>query len=209
MERTAENVREIILSALPMVQKTSIHGGAEVNPVQKTEKNFLEAHLAEAASLLEEARKIGDPVGSVQFASLVEEIQEKLKAVSEHGGKKSGTPFDLMCPGQQKEEPAKNFDAGKLRYDLIPPDALRELARVYTVGAQKYGERNWEKGMSWSRAFGSKMRHSWDWFMGVEADPEDGLHPLAHGAFRDLQLLSYSLRKIGIDDRPKGTGSHE
>uniref|UniRef100_UPI001E4FF338 dATP/dGTP diphosphohydrolase domain-containing protein n=1 Tax=Acetomicrobium sp. S15 = DSM 107314 TaxID=2529858 RepID=UPI001E4FF338 len=39
-----------------------------------------------------------------------------------------------------------------LRYDLIPSDALRELAKVYTVGAEKYGERNWEKGMSWGRA---------------------------------------------------------
>lgn len=114
-----------------------------------------------------------------------------------------------MLVNQQKEEPANNFDAGKLRYDLIPPDALRELARVYTVGAQKYGDRNWEKGMSWGRAFGSLMRHLWDWFWGVEADDEDGLHPLAHGAFRVFQLLAYSLRGIGTDDRPKGAGPGE
>lgn len=30
-------------------------------------------------------------------------------------------------------------DGGKLRFDLIPPDALAELVRVYTVGAAKYG----------------------------------------------------------------------
>jgi hypothetical protein len=207
MEKPAENVREIIISALPVVRKTNIYGGVEVNSEQKPKRDFLEAHLAEAASLLEEAQQIGDPVGSVQFASLVDEIQEKLQTISEYGGKKSLS--SSLCQGQQKEEPARNFDAGKLRYDLIPPDALRELARVYTVGAQKYGDRNWEKGMSWGRAFGSLMRHLWDWFWGVEADEEDGLHPLAHGAFRVFQLLAYSLRKIGIDDRPKGAGSHE
>ncbi len=209
MKTPAETARDIILSALPVIRKTNSHGGAEVNPVHKTEMNFLEAHLAEAADLLEEARKLGDPVGSVQFASIVDEIQEKLKAISEYGGNKSNTPLDSVYPSQQKEEPARNFDAGKLRYDLIPPDALRELARVYTVGAQKYGDRNWEKGMSWGRAFGSLMRHLWDWFWGVEADDEDGLHPLAHGAFRVFQLLAYSLRGIGTDDRPKGAGPGE
>lgn len=35
----------------------------------------------------------------------------------------------------------------KPRYDLIPPDALRRLAQRYTLGAEKYGEFNWQKGM--------------------------------------------------------------
>ena len=39
-------------------------------------------------------------------------------------------------------------DGGKLRYDLIPPRALEALAYVYTIGAAKYSDRNWEKGIS-------------------------------------------------------------
>ena len=32
------------------------------------------------------------------------------------------------------------------RYDLIPAIPLDELARVYGRGAEKYLERNWERG---------------------------------------------------------------
>jgi hypothetical protein len=71
---------------------------------------------------------------------------------------------------QQRNEPADNYDAGKLRYDLLPPDALEELVRVYTVGAEKYAERNWEKGMAWCRAFGSLMRHAWAWMLTAKAE---------------------------------------
>jgi hypothetical protein len=34
-----------------------------------------------------------------------------------------------------------------LRYDLIPPCALRELAEVYAEGAVAHGDNNWKKGM--------------------------------------------------------------
>ncbi|MCL5239266.1 MAG: DUF5664 domain-containing protein [Candidatus Marsarchaeota archaeon] len=48
---------------------------------------------------------------------------------------------------------------GKGRYDLIPNTALRRLAIIYEKGAQKYGERNWEKGMPVSRFLDSALRH--------------------------------------------------
>lgn len=143
-----------------------------------------------------------DPFDGVTYATK----EEAKRDIVKHGGVDAWIEKNMKArstPTQQKDEPAKNFDAGKLRYDLIPPDALRELAKVYTVGAEKYGERNWEKGMSWGRAFGSLLRHVWDWFGGIEADHEDGLHPLAHAAFRVFQLLAYSMRKVGNDDRPK------
>lgn len=106
---------------------------------------------------------------------------------------------------QQKDEPAHNYDSGKLRYDLLPPDGLEELAKVYTDGPIKYAERNWEKGMSWSRAFGSLLRHAWAWMSGEDIDPESGHHHMAHAAFRCLQLVAYSKRGVGEDDRPRLT----
>lgn len=36
-------------------------------------------------------------------------------------------------------------DEGKLRYDLIPLAAEREVARVLTHGAEKYGPDNWRE----------------------------------------------------------------
>ena len=48
---------------------------------------------------------------------------------------------------------------GKGRYDLISPVFLRRLAIVLEKGAEKYEERNWEKGMPLSRCLDSAMRH--------------------------------------------------
>jgi hypothetical protein len=48
---------------------------------------------------------------------------------------------------------------GKGRFDLITPYALARLAGVYERGAEKYGNRNWEKGQPLSRYFDSAMRH--------------------------------------------------
>jgi hypothetical protein len=48
---------------------------------------------------------------------------------------------------------------GKGRFDLIPPYAIYRLARHYENGANKYGDRNWEKGQNLSRYLDSAKRH--------------------------------------------------
>jgi hypothetical protein len=101
----------------------------------------------------------------------------------------------------RKEEAALRYDSGKPRYDLIPGDALDDLAKLYDYGAQKYAERNWEKGMSWSRCFGSLMRHAWAFWRGEDIDPESGIHHMTHAAWNCIALVSYSKRKVGLDDR--------
>lgn len=95
------------------------------------------------------------------------------------------------------------FDQGKARYDLVPAHALDELVKVYTFGAKKYSDRNWEKGMSWTRCFAALMRHSWAWLRGETHDPESGLHHMAHAAFTCLALVEYARTKKGQDDRPR------
>lgn len=102
---------------------------------------------------------------------------------------------------QSKEEPALRYDAGKLRWDLLPFDAMEELVKVYTFGAQKYADRNWEKGMSYSRCLGSLFRHTVSWIRGEKTDKESGLHHLAHAAWNVIALLTYDIRKVGKDDR--------
>ena len=102
---------------------------------------------------------------------------------------------------QQRQEPALRYDAGKARYDLIPPDALHALAEVYTRGAAKYEARNWEKGMSWGRCFGSLMRHAWAFWWGESIDPETGCHHMAMASWNCFALFCYDTRGAGVDDR--------
>ena len=98
----------------------------------------------------------------------------------------------------------QKFDSNKLRYELLPPELLEEVARVLTFGAHKYSARNWELGMAWSRPFGALMRHMWAWWRGEEKDPETGYSHLAHAACCIAFLVSYEARNTGTDDRPKG-----
>ena len=102
------------------------------------------------------------------------------------------------------------YDTEKLRYDLIPPEILEELAKVLTYGANKYEEHNWEKGMKWSRVFGALMRHMWSWWKGENVDPETGYSHLSHALCNIVFLVTYEQRKMKqFDDRFVGPESTE
>ena len=96
-------------------------------------------------------------------------------------------------------------DAGKPRVDLIPADAMLELGKVYGAGIERgYQERNWERGMKWSKCLGPLMRHLFKWMMGKKYDdgPEGtGQLHIAMVAWNAIALLTYELRGIGVDDR--------
>ena len=99
---------------------------------------------------------------------------------------------------------ARKDDDGKARYSLIPADALREVAKIYTDGANKYGERNWEKGMKHCRVYDALQRHAQAWLEGQDHDQDsNGSHQLhmASVAWCALTLISYYLRSVGEDDR--------
>lgn len=103
--------------------------------------------------------------------------------------------------GLAKKEGVK-FDSGKLRMDLLPPDALEALARILTDGAVKYGEYNWSKGMKWSRPYAALLRHLMAFWSGQDTDPESGHPHLWHVLTNAVFLTSYQIREIGEDDRP-------
>ena len=94
-------------------------------------------------------------------------------------------------------------DQKKIRWDLVPYDAVNEIAKILTFGAAKYEARNWEKGMDWSRAFGAAQRHLTRWFHGQDKDKESGLTHLASAGCCIFFLLAWELRQVGNDDRPK------
>jgi len=86
--------------------------------------------------------------------------------------------------GQRREFPTgsvRDLRAGKGRYDLVPPSALRRLAIHYESGARKYGDRNWEKGQPLSSYVDSMLRHGQDYLEGDRS--EDHLAAVAWNAF--------------------------
>jgi hypothetical protein len=93
------------------------------------------------------------------------------------------------------------YDGGKLRFDLIPTEAFEEVVWNYTMGASKYADDNWRKGMSFRRLFGAMMRHAWAWFRGEQRDPKDTQHHLAAVVFYALNLIQLELERPEFDDR--------
>ena len=85
--------------------------------------------------------------------------------------------------------------------DLLPSKALNEVARVFSFGADKYGDHNWRAGLKWSRLAGATLRHVTAWISGETNDPESGLNHLAHAACNLLMLIEYDALDLGEDDR--------
>jgi len=88
------------------------------------------------------------------------------------------------------------------RFDLIPYDALWQVALVFGKGAEKYADRNWERGYEWSKSFAALHRHLALFWQGEDIDDESGLPHMAHVTWHSLVLLSFMLREAGVDNRP-------
>ena len=115
----------------------------------------------------------------------------------------------------------RNTMKGKGRYDLIPPEPLRRIAKVYERGAEGYGDRNWEKGIPFSRLFDSAVRHLQEWLTlktamrynkSLEEVPGP-LHPeedhLAQAAWNILALMHFETYRPDLDDLGKGVEGDE
>ena len=88
------------------------------------------------------------------------------------------------------------------RTDLIPPDALLQLAEHYGKGSGKYEDRNWEKGVNWSLNYSAALRHLFQFWGGEDRDTETGsLHVIA-AAWHCLALATFHKTHPELDDRP-------
>lgn len=152
------------------------------------------------------------PTLEARLAKLLEPViedvirAERAQMVAE----RADSDWDCYCsngrmdPRCNHEPSARKDDDYKLRYDLIPPECLDALAYVYTIGAQKYGDHNWLKGMKWGRVIAAAYRHLAAWRQGRTIDPEDAQHPLASVAWCMFTLMFYEQYKLGEDDRRVG-----
>lgn len=95
------------------------------------------------------------------------------------------------------------FNHGKLRYDLVEPHAHRDMVDVLTMGAEKYFDRNWENGLSWTSVIASMKRHLAAIELGEDYDKESGRLHAAHVACNAHFLNAFYYTFPQGDDRPK------
>jgi hypothetical protein len=97
-----------------------------------------------------------------------------------------------------RHEPGgKKYDEGKLRYDLLPVEALQEVTKVLTLGATKYGDRNWEEGIVYGRLYAAAQRHLVQFLLGEPFDVELGTHHVANAIVNLLMMLQFELEDRG------------
>lgn len=87
------------------------------------------------------------------------------------------------------------------RFDLIPVEALQEVARVYGFGAEKYAAHNWRRGYEWSKSYAAMMRHANEFWAGEDVDEETQCHHLASVIFHAMALIVFTEEQKEYDDR--------
>jgi len=97
----------------------------------------------------------------------------------------------------------------KTRWELIPLDCLEDVARVYTEGAKKYGDNNWQNlENGYERYKGALLRHLYAAETN-EFDEETGCRHLAQVVWNSLSLLWISKhgREIRLNSKKSGNNS--
>jgi hypothetical protein len=142
------------------------------------------------------------------------EIEEPLPKPEPKPKKQPKVETKVEVAERLKEElpQGTKHDQGKLPWHLLPTEATEGMLKVLQYGAtgkpnkdgtHGYGERNWEKGIVFSRLIGSIMRHIWAWWGGEDLDPESGLPHLDHAACNISFLQTFRKREMyRLDDRP-------
>lgn len=96
----------------------------------------------------------------------------RMDVIGQNGN--DGLHYELVQPGTK-------YDAGKPAFDLIPPLAEQELARVLAFGARKYSPENWRRVPDLRQRYtAAALRHINAMRRGELRDPESGLLHAAH-----------------------------
>ena len=88
--------------------------------------------------------------------------------------------------------------SGKGRFDLVTPFAMDRIAKWYELGAQKYADRNWEKGIPFSRYVDSASRHLNKFIKGMTDEDH-----LAAACWNLMAIMHHEeLEQNHLDDMP-------
>jgi hypothetical protein len=132
------------------------------------------------------------------MSNLASELDQELQNfIDNYCGALDMPPDDLPSRShiQRNNDAGSKFDAGKLRYDLLPARALREVVQVITDGAAKYGDWNWLRGIRYSRHIAAAKRHIAEFEVGKIVNHEDfDCHHIAHAIVCLFFILEYEYR---------------
>lgn len=109
--------------------------------------------------------------------------------------------------GAREEFPTgsrRDTQEGKGRYDLISTVFLKRLAKHCENGANKYGDRNWEKGQPLQRYLNSALRHISNFLEGDRS--EDHLAAAAWnlmGIIHTEEMISRNKLPKELNDLPE------
>lgn len=98
------------------------------------------------------------------------------------------------------------YNKDKARITLIPFEVIKALANHYTVGAKKYEDNNWRKGLKYSDTMDCAMRHIIAFQTGEDTDLETGSHHLDAAIWNLVALRFFEMypeRYKQFDDRWK------
>lgn len=90
------------------------------------------------------------------------------------------------------------------RFDLLPAQVMVEFAEHYGRGAEKYEDRNWEKGYDWSLSFAALNRHLWAFWNGEDIDPETGSKHIIAVMWHAAALAQFMNQNPEFDNRAQG-----
>lgn len=91
-------------------------------------------------------------------------------------------------------------DAGKIQYGLIPPECVKELAKVYMYGMEKYGKKDSWKQVEPERYKEALLRHVYEYLQGESINEEDGgVRVLAQIAWNAFTLLWMELHAETVE----------
>ena len=110
---------------------------------------------------------------------------------------------EAVPPALPDTNPKTVFGVRKTPLHLVPPPALAAEARVFALGARKYGAYNWRQhAVSASVYQAAALRHLLAAWEGEDADPESGESHWAHArACLGILLDARHHGKLN-DDRP-------
>ena len=104
----------------------------------------------------------------------------------------------MSCQYKDHGKAVREPSTGKGRFDLVTPFGWMRLAKWYELGAHKYSDRNWEKGMPFSRYIDSALRHIVKWIMGMTDEDH-----LSAAVWNLLCIIHHEeLGQTELDDMP-------
>lgn len=85
---------------------------------------------------------------------------------------------------------------GKVRMELLPWNELEQIAKVYTAGAEKYGEHTWENlPNGYERYKGAMLRHLTEVEKGNAIDEDTGCLHAAQVAWNAIAMLHFKMKE--------------